>query len=387
MKQITNFIIDSSDLPATTSSRDLTILGSPGSKFILYISNENPQHYNFTTDTFSSGESKLVGEIPSGGKYTKEITFPTVTDDDKYDFQLIVSPHNNVELSEGLSTNSIYYRKSIEQKTDSVLTLAVATTTSGDFQTMPTSVTLTKPPLSTNENLFSISWTIKAVDAITGGALEITRQPLDTDFKFTTTHESIGSGSSDTVIYLDSVENLTIGMSLTTIESGSVSSSPTISSINKTSKSVTVTVAQSWATAKDITFKGGGVANITKALNTTITFSDLSVVLTPFTATVTPAISSATDVVCSTTFGIRAGATYTGVGVDNRTTQYVTGTTYGSNSFTTTSAQTLKDNTILTFEGCAQEAVIKAKVKVSKMPKDDVVLTLDLDSILTSALT
>jgi hypothetical protein len=387
MKQITNFIIDSSDLLAATSSRDLTISGDPGSKFVLYISNENPQYYNFTTDTFGSEESKFVGEIPSGGRYIKKITFPTVTDDDKYDFQLIANPHNNVELSEGLSTNSIYYRTSIEQKTDSILTLAVATTTSGDFQTMPTSVTLTKPPLNTDENLFTVSWTIKAVDAITGGALEITRQPLDTDFKFTTIHESIGSGSSDTVIYLDSVENLTIGMSLTTIESGSVLSSPTISSINKTLKSVTVTAAQSWATAKDITFKGGGIANISKALNTTISFSDLSVALTPFTATVTPAISSTTDVVCSTVLGIRAGSTYTGIGVNNETTQYVTGITYGSNSFSTTSAQTLKNNTILTFEGCAQEAVIKAKVKVTKMPKDDVVLTLDLDSILTSALT
>ena len=387
MKQITNFIIDSSDLLAATSSRDLIILGDPGSKFILYISNENPQHYNFTTDTFSSGESKFVGEIPSSGRYIKKITFPTVTDDDKYDFQLIANPHNNVELSEGLSTNSIYYRTSIEQKTDSILTLAVATTTSGDFQTMPTSVTLTKPPLSTGENFLKVLWTIKAVDAITGGALEITRQPLDTDFKFTTTRESIGSGSSSTIIYLDSVENLIIGMSLTTIESGSVSSSPTISSINKTLKSVTVTAAQSWATAKDITFKGGGVANISKALNTTISFSDLSVALTPFTATVTPAISGVDDIVCSTALGIRAGATFTGIGVNNETTQYVTAVAYGSNSFTTTSVQTLKNNTILTFEGCAQEAVIKAKLKVTKMPKDDVVLTLDLDSILTSALT
>ena len=386
MKQITNFIIDSSDLLATTSSRDLTILGSPGSKFVLYISNENPQYYNFITNTFASVESKFVGEIPSNGRYIKKITFPTVTDDDKYDFQLIANPHNDVELSEGFSTNPVYYRKSIEQKTDSILTLAVATTTSGDFQTMPTSVTLTKPPLSTDENLFSISWTIKAIDAITGGALETTRQPLDTDFKFTTIHESIGSGSSDTIIYLDSVENLIIGMSLTIIESGSVSGSPTISSIDKLAKSITVTVAQSWATAKDITFKGGGTADISKALNTTISFSDFSVVLTPFTATVTPAVTG-TDIVCSTTLGIRVGATYTGIGVKNETTQYVTGTGYGSNSFSTTSTQTLKNNTILTFEGCAQEAVIKAKVKVTKMPKDDVILTLDLDSILTSALT
>ena len=99
MRQITDFIIDSSDLIAASSSRDVVILGDAGSKFTLYISNENPLYYNFVTDTFAATETKIVDEIPSNGKYIKKITFPTVTDDDKYDFQLIANPHHGVEYT------------------------------------------------------------------------------------------------------------------------------------------------------------------------------------------------------------------------------------------------------------------------------------------------
>ena len=222
MKQITSFNIDSSDLKATISSRYLTILGDAGSKFVLYISNEDLKYYNFETNVFATAETKITAEIPNSGTYTKEITFPVVTDDDQYDFKLLVNPHYEVELSEGLSPkNPVLYTTSIAQKVDSVVTFAVATTTSGttEFQAMPDNVTLTKPPLSTDTHDISISWTIKATDAVAGGALVIDRQILDTDFKFTITPESIGAGSAGTVIYLNSVENLIKGMSLITIES------------------------------------------------------------------------------------------------------------------------------------------------------------------------
>ena len=396
MRQITSFSIDSSDLTAASSTRDLTILGDAGSRFVLYLSNENPHYYDFSTDTFSATETKLHGEIPSGGKYVKKITFPTITDGDQYDFQLVANPSHGVELAEGLSLgNSVYYRTKILQKADIVLTFAVATTTSGDFQTMPTSVTLTKPPLSTGKNIVEISWTIKATDAASGGSLELVRQPVDTDFKFTITHDSTGAGSSGTTIYLDSVDNLTIGMSLTAIESGSVSGSPIISSIDKTGKSVVVSVKQSWATAKDISFKSGGTAKISSALNSTISFIDekgvsaLKAGLTELTATVNGAVSGANAITLDDAHGIRADGTakLKGIGFDNRVIQYVTGINYAGKVIEVTGNQTLEDNTILTFSNCAIEAVITAKIIVSKMPNASAVLTLDLDSILTSSIT
>ena len=181
-------------------------------------------------------------------------------------------------------------------------------------------------------------------------------------------------------------------MALTSIESGSVSGSPTISDINKTSKSVTVSVAQNWANGKDITFKGGGKADIA-ASGIYVDFSSLSVKLTPFTVKINQSTWDGTqaatnDIILDSAFGIRAGASVTvsGVGINKEAgEQYVTGVAYGSSSITITNNQQLKDNTVLTIGNSAKEAVIKAKVKVTKHPKTNTTLTLELDNILTSA--
>jgi len=390
MKQITSFDIDFSDLLAASSTRELRITGDPGSKFILYISNENPHYYNFETDTFAAVETRLIEEIPDKGVFIKKIKFPTITDDDQYDFQLIANPYYNVKLSESLSpSNSIYYRTKILQKANTVLTFAVATTTSGDFQTMPTSVTLTKPPLSTDEHIVNINWTITSVAAATGSGLKITRQPVDTDFKFSVAHDSIGSGSSSTTINLDSVENLVTGMALTTIESGSVSGSPTISSISEESKSVTVSVAQSWSSGKDITFQGAGIIDLSNALDTIISIIDdaFKLSLVTHTATVDGTVDSATEIILDEIHGIRAGASYTGVGINNASENVVTNVDYAGKTITTTTSQGVTDGTILTFDGCSPRATITTKIKVNKIPKDNIALTLDLDSILTSSIT
>jgi len=393
MNKIIDFIIDSSNLNATTSKRALSVLGSPGSKFILYISNEDYHYYNFTTNTFSATEARFTGEIPTTGEYKTEITFPTVTDDDQYDFQLIANPFHGVEISEELSpNNSIFYRTSIKQKANTDLVIACGTSTTGDFQTIPSGITFTNQPEYTTMQRSSVSWIIKAVDAVAGGALMVVRQPKESDFKISIVHDSIGTGSSDTTIYLDSIDGLTPGMALTSIESGSVSGSPTISDINKTSKSVTVSVAQNWANGKDITFKGGGKADIA-ASGIYVDFSSLSVKLTPFTVKINQSTWDGTqaatnDIILDSAFGIRAGASVTvsGVGINKEAgEQYVTGVAYGSSSITITNNQQLKDNTVLTIGNSAKEAVIKAKVKVTKHPKTNTTLTLELDNILTSA--
>jgi hypothetical protein len=394
MKEIRSFVIDSSNMSKSATTRQFTIKGDAGAKFILYISNEDPKYYNFKTDTFGTTELKLIDELDDSGNYTRKIDFPAITDDDQYDFQLIANPHYDVKLSEDLSpSNSIYYRTKILQKNDVTLTFAVDTATTGDFQTMPSSITLTKPPSSTLTYNKKISWTVKAVDALSGGALKLTRQPVGTDFKFEITQTSNGTGSSGTVLYLDSVENLINGMAVSAIQSGSVSGSPVITNVSKLAKSVTLSVAQTWGDGKNITFKGD-VSNGVNSLDTKLTFSDLSVELTPFTATVNQPTWDGTqtatnDIILDDAHGINAGGAVEVRSINMEATagtQFVTGVTYGSNAITVTSNQQLEDNEIITFIGSSQEAVIRATVDVTKMPKSSMTFTLDLDSLLTSTL-
>ena len=69
------------------------------------------------------------------------------------------------------------------------------------------------------------------------------------------------------------------------------------------------------------------------------------------------------------------------------TEQLVTATSYAGNTVEVTSAQTLANNTVLTFTGSSTGATINTVLRLTKMPDSDVTMTLDLDSLLTSALT
>ena len=88
----------------------------------------------------------------------------------------------------------------------------------------------------------------------------LTRPLVLTDFETDRSdiYTTNGTGSSATALILDDVSRLETGMTLTAIESGSVSGSPVISSINITTKTVTLSVAQSWADNKEITFTDVG---------------------------------------------------------------------------------------------------------------------------------
>ena len=182
-------------------------------------------------------------------------------------------------------------------------------------------------------------------------------------------------------------------MALIGIQSSTVTGSPVITKIDVASKMVTLSVAQTWVTGKLMTFYGYcDTPQVNSATSANIEITDMSIELTPFTATVNGATTNSQTITLDSIYGIRDSAgtavTVKGAGFDNSPTvtgQLITGHNYGANTITVTSNQTLKDNTILTFEGCSKEAVFKAKIKVTKMPKEDLVLAILLDNILTSS--
>ena len=256
-----------------------------------------------------------------------------------------------------------------------------------------------KPPSSTSAVTYAFEETVKAVDGAGGGALKITRQPIPSDISFIYgTNLSVGAGTAatpstnPTMLYLGSLHQLAIGMALIAIQSGTVTGSPVITKIDVAKKMVTLSVAQTWLTGKKMAFQGYlGNPQVNSATGANIEITDMSIELVPFTATVNGATTLSQTITLDSVYGIRSGAesaiTVKGIGLDNTTQQEVTGLSYGGPTITVTSNQSLKDNTILTFEGCSQRAVFKAKIKVTKIPKEDLTLNILLDNILTSAST
>tara|TARA_R100001463_G_scaffold6227_3_gene20527 strand:+ start:12477 stop:14228 length:1752 start_codon:yes stop_codon:yes gene_type:complete len=135
-KILKSFNLDLSDLPASQEGRSFDIIGSKGSEFVLEIKNEDNYYYNFSTKSFQSTPYKLEDSIKSN-KYSGVVMFPTVTDDDQYDFYLYAKPgtkhveHKEVRFEDGsvdinssVGSSSLMLRKVIYQYTDLTLTIA-----------------------------------------------------------------------------------------------------------------------------------------------------------------------------------------------------------------------------------------------------------------------
>jgi hypothetical protein len=338
--------------------------------------------------------------------------FPSVTDNDHYNVDLWAEPHFNTSHvphkremridgvisgipNDPVGSNSLLLRKTIYQYVDTEVTFAVGSkSVSGQYTTMPSNITITKPRYTVEEQMFTadIAWTVTAQPAIAETfALSVIRQPLETDFEIMETVTVDGTISSSKTIVVDSLEGLYVGMTLDKIDATyETSSIATIMALNTATKTITINVAKSADDGESLIFVDSGHSGIESFSGGRITFSDLAVKTTDFTTTVNGATSTSTSITVDDCSGIRGGGEadnikIEGIGFDNSTTQYVETVNNATKVITVTSAQTLKDNTILTFRGCANIADIKGKITVTRIPSSNLTILLDLDNIIKSS--
>ena len=195
-KKITNFEIDTSNIPQIGGTRNFTVYGEDGAGFYLVVKNEDPKWDNFTTNTFQSAETNLKAEASVAG-YTGTIFFPQVSDADQYEIYLITdisldSEHERfvpafdesgaIDINRSFGSNSNFLSRRIYQTLDSVLTITPSELSSdAGFNSM----TVTSDTITT-----SIDGSAPAIDfkivatAANGSAFKIDRQPTPSDFYF-----------------------------------------------------------------------------------------------------------------------------------------------------------------------------------------------------------
>ena len=400
MKLIKDIIIDGSNMRAEGDIRDFFVIGDVGSRFTLRIKNETPHYYNFNTKSFQStqtSDTELKSiELKNTDIYRGSIVFPSISDDDHYIIELFAEPpydtfidRENLFKDDNTTVNKLYYSKKIYQYTNPRLTLAINTSTTGEFQSMPSSVYVDAAPGQPVAFAKDFSWTVKSVDAVAGGALKLDRQPRDSDFEISQTQTVDGVISSSTTVVLDDLGDIFTGM---TVSGSGISSPPTVTAIDTSTKTVTMSAAQSISDGVTLTFTAGGYNNIKRFVNAGVQFNEVSAKLTEFTTTINQPTWDGTqvatnDIVVASVHGILADgtATVSGIGINKEDgEQYVTAIAYGSDSITITSNQQLKNNTILTIGGSAQECVIKGRMVINKMPTSNLTITFNVDNILTS---
>jgi hypothetical protein len=141
IKNISEFVLDTSDIEEAGEVRSLVIEGDDGAEFILEIKNGDNYYYNFVTNTFQAAQARL-DKTMTGSNYTAQVNFPSVEDEDQYDVFLYAKPgtkhalYNEVRFADGSldinsssGSNSLMLQKVIYQYLNIILTISTAAPT------------------------------------------------------------------------------------------------------------------------------------------------------------------------------------------------------------------------------------------------------------------
>jgi hypothetical protein len=185
IKNISEFVLDTSDIEEAGEVRSLVIEGDDGAEFILEIKNGDNYYYNFVTNTFQVAQAKL-DKTMTGSNYTAQVNFPPVEDEDQYDVLLYAKPgtkhalYNEVRFADGSldinsssGSNSLMLQKVIYQYLDITLTISTAARTSAFTPSASTDNEITT---SSSKSKGKIPFTVTSTSA-TDESFVISAQP------------------------------------------------------------------------------------------------------------------------------------------------------------------------------------------------------------------
>ena len=189
--KVISFTLDTGNLPASGEKRQFQITGSNNSAFSLEIKNEDNYYYNFKTNLFQAAKTRLDNELVKKG-YIGNITFPTVTDADKYNIYLFAEQgtkhehhhevrfeDNNIDINSSIGSDSLLLEKVIYQTLDIDIILSSITpnnVTALSGHTPTTQTITTKIGKSVGKTAFSIP-----ITSGSGKAFKIDRDPISED--------------------------------------------------------------------------------------------------------------------------------------------------------------------------------------------------------------
>ena len=420
MKKITAFTVNANTL--TTSATRLTyrIEGEQDAVFSLQVKdNSTPnKFYNFVTKAFTNDitSENTLANVKISGTYNGSIDIPAATGGNTYRFMLFANPSFDTEIDRTVSVDKFFAGINVEQESQVTVRFStfseqdntnlvgigafVGSTTGTSNATANVRVDFTETLIDSSTGAHGYKWT-----APTGtnpsNSLASNLQPNESDFYVEQRKTTVGSGSSATSMVLDSVDNLAVGMNLFSIASSSVTTSgtlgvltyPTITAIDISNKTVTLSSAHSWANNKTVSFKAYGSDLIARSSNGVFEFD-----LTVFPesghptstrtnnwgrATVNGAVSS-DSIQITGARGLSAGAKIVGPGVDSRDGANVITDVHSSGTpITVTGAQVIADKTVLLIHGASEQGTIEGTITIKKFPSANTDVYFDVDRAFT----
>lgn len=437
MKEIKEIVINQAPIDASVQSREYIIKGDPGAVFSITITNEDNHYYNFPENTiiqnsdtetrpapaFSATTTRLKPvTLDSSGVYSNVVSFPAVTDNDKYVFTIYPEMHYDTKLSDSMGEGSYIFAQ-IEQLIDTSITFSHSSFTedAGDerYGTYAASYIVKGADTRTGDvssKTLSISWAL----SLSSHAFEVLKQPDQNDFYFTTTKDTATTGTGKN-LELKDISGLSVGMEVigTGIAGGAEIS--TITAINKgyynAGKSTvafpvydiakivdstdvnnpilvdhpggTLELAASnntFVADRTLTFKGYGPVASKTFNNTNFSISNFKITLDDTTTTINDTNANGTSSL--TTFDLTSASgikddvsTVTGVGVSDATTTTVTN--ISSNTITVSTAFIPENGQTLKFGKASRTGTLTGDVTISSFGSNNIGLVFELDKILT----
>jgi len=420
MKKIIGFTVNANTLKTSATKLTYLITGEQDAVFSLQVKdNSTPnKFYNFVTNAFTNDitSENTLANVKISGTYNGAIDIPAATGGNTYRFMLFANPSFDTEIDRSVSVDKFFAGINVEQESQVTVRFStfseqdntnlvgigafVGSTTGTSNATANVRVDFTETLIDSSTGAHGYKWT-----APTGtnpsNSLASNLQPNESDFYVEQRKTTVGSGSSATSMVLDSVDNLAVGMNLFSIASSSVTTSgtlgvltyPTITAIDISNKTVTLSSAHSWANNKTVSFKAYGSDLIARSSNGVFEFD-----LTVFPesghptstrtnnwgrATVNGAVSS-DSIQITGARGLSAGAKIVGPGVDSRDGANVITDVHSSGTpITVTGAQVIADKTVLLIHGASEQGTIEGTITIKKFPSANTDVYFDVDRAFT----
>ena len=418
MKKINSLSLNKSSLPSSATKLNYNITGEQGAVFSLQIKDSSSPNkfYNFETNTFTTTftSENTLSNVTLTNSYRGTVIIPAASSGNAYKFLLFASPHFDTEISRGLSVNPFFAHAEITQSSDVTVRFSTSSeqdtsnlvgigafigSTSGSANAISNKeVAFTETLSDTSTGSHGYKWPAPTSTNL-NNSLPDNLQPKDKDFYVEISTQTDGSATDSTIMTVDSVSNLVVGMSLVDIADSSdeeqsgtlgVLTYPTITAINVATKTLTLSAAPDWGDDKVVKFRAYGSNLITKSIGGIFEFN-----LTVFPEStygkgtygvvfVNGAISGLTSIEIDGPGGVSAGAKIVGAGVDSTDGANVISTVHSSGTpITVAGAQTLADNTLLLIYGSSDQGRIEGTIKIKKFPSISADIYFDVDRAFT----
>ncbi len=414
MALITAVNISNATLRTGATNLPIQVVGNGGAVFSVQVTrSSDSRYYNFTTKTFlaaTTSQSRLKNQSPG----TFVLAIPAAASGDTYTIVVMAEPHYGTRLSMG---NGIRHAITVTQKGNANVVFVAA----------GTGITNTAIGTSTGSIVDSFSTTGSPTVVMSELQLTVPVEKTDYGFFITTTNNDVDlsngtwnsealywetteantggtAADSDQVVVAD-VTGLVVGMELTYITGTTVpGSATTITAVNTTTKTLTLSRNQAITDGHTMTFRAYGPRLIQNAIGIGLSLTDPTVKLgqlkTSIDDEITSNISSATEFNVNGTLGVGAGATVrmrgleksvdagvaTVVTIDSESNgEGITGGMIGIvNARIIASAdRPIRSKTAMYIDGSSNLVYLNGVIGVSKYPEANQNIYVDTNKILT----